>query len=226
MKNFKEAFGSKIHNIRKSKKLTIETFAEMVDLSSRQITRIESGDNFPSAETICKICMALKTEPKILFDFDWYDNLMYFSTGAPERPQLKVIVNSKKAIIAGSLSIRGQDLNLKETVPNTEILSFLINFAQEKNIPFVVEFFEKRERTKIMRILPDGQLQKIIDVEDLKIDQATGKNKDYEYILEKIKMFESDENKLEYLKASIDALNNKAALAKVKSILKGVELTL
>lgn len=223
MKNFKEAFGFNLHNIRCKKKLTIEAFAEMLELSPRQITRIESGGNFPSAETICRICIALKIELKTLFDFEWFDELMYFSNGFYEKPQIKVIKDRQDTIVTSILPIRGQNIKLKENMPASEVMSFLINFSSTQKEKLIIEVFEKKQRTMLLRVTPDGTMEKFLSDEDLK--QKRLSNNDYNYILDKIKMFKNDKNKLEYIKTSIDALENKEALEKVKSILKGIELT-
>lgn len=99
MKNFKEAFGSNLRNVRKSKNLTIEKFAEMLDVSPRQVTRIESGKNFPSAETLCKISTVLNVQLKNLFDIEWHDNLMYNASGKYIKPNIQIIVGTNKTLV-------------------------------------------------------------------------------------------------------------------------------
>ena len=48
--NLKEGFGQKLKELRKSKGYTQEKLAEKLDITPRQLTRIETGDNFPSVE--------------------------------------------------------------------------------------------------------------------------------------------------------------------------------
>lgn len=69
MKNLKEEFGNKLKNLRKSKNYTQEVFAEKIDLSQRQLIRIENGRNFPSTDTINKIMQILDIDLGKLFDF-------------------------------------------------------------------------------------------------------------------------------------------------------------
>ena len=69
MKNLKEEFGARLKELRKGKKYTQETLAEKIDLSQRQLVRIENGQNFPSVETINKIMDVLDVELETLFDF-------------------------------------------------------------------------------------------------------------------------------------------------------------
>lgn len=69
MKNLKEEFGNKLKNLRKSKNYTQEVFAEKIDLSQRQLIRIENGRNFPSIDTINKMMQILDVDLGKLFDF-------------------------------------------------------------------------------------------------------------------------------------------------------------
>ena len=71
MNNLKRAFGQKIKSLRKDKQITQDVFAGKIDLSPRQLIRIENGENFPSADTLAKISKALNTELKKIFDFIW-----------------------------------------------------------------------------------------------------------------------------------------------------------
>lgn len=219
MQNFKESFGSNIHNLRKSRRLTIEALAEMVDVSSRQITRIESGNNFPSAETICKLCIALKVESRDLFDIEWYDDLMYYSTGNAEKPTIKVVKDGEKATVTLLLS----DKPIKRIMPISQVISFIVNLTKSKKMPLIVEVFEKKCRTRILKIFPNNHIEPILSVEDL--EKKKELNKTYEYILNKIKMFKTDSKKLDYVKLSIEALEDKEALEKIKAIQQGIELT-
>lgn len=66
----KEAFGKKLKNIRLSKKLTQENLAELININQRQVSKIETGEHFPSANTLEKICNVLEVPPYELFDFE------------------------------------------------------------------------------------------------------------------------------------------------------------
>lgn len=69
MKHIKRSLGLKLREIRKSHKYTQETLAEKLDLSTRQLIRIENGQNFPSVETLGKISKFFDIELYKLFDF-------------------------------------------------------------------------------------------------------------------------------------------------------------
>lgn len=67
-------FGKNLKNLRKLKNYTQEKLAEKVGINLRQLARIESGESFISSDTLYNICVALKIEPKMLFDFDINNN--------------------------------------------------------------------------------------------------------------------------------------------------------
>ena len=91
-KNLKTAFGERLKEIRKAKGFTQERLAEVLDISQRQLTRIETGDNFPSVETLERISLYLETDLKDLFDFVWDKEYAVLSTGTDERPVFEVSV--------------------------------------------------------------------------------------------------------------------------------------
>ena len=70
MNSLKEKLGARIQEIRKSKKITQEKLAEMIELDIPNISNIERGKRFVSSTTLEKIITALNIEPKELFDFE------------------------------------------------------------------------------------------------------------------------------------------------------------
>lgn len=69
--NIKRELGEKIKRIRKSRGLTQEELAEMIDISSRNLSNIEVGANFPKSETLEKILKALNISTQDLFENDY-----------------------------------------------------------------------------------------------------------------------------------------------------------
>lgn len=69
MSSLKEKLGARIQEIRKSKKITQEKLAEMIDIDIPNISNIERGKRFVSSNTLEKIIDALDVEPQDLFDF-------------------------------------------------------------------------------------------------------------------------------------------------------------
>jgi len=69
MKDIKKLLGNKIREIRKSKKLTQEKFAEKIKISVPCLSYIETGKFYPSPETLEKICATFDIEPHELYRF-------------------------------------------------------------------------------------------------------------------------------------------------------------
>lgn len=67
--NIKSLFGRKIREYRKRKNLTQAGLAELVNVDDKHISCIESGKSFPSPDLIERLSIALKVEPKELFEF-------------------------------------------------------------------------------------------------------------------------------------------------------------
>ena len=69
MNSPKKCFGARIKEIRESKGINQEQLAEMVNMESRHISRIETGKSFTTMENIVKIAKALNVNISVLFDF-------------------------------------------------------------------------------------------------------------------------------------------------------------
>lgn len=74
MATFKENFGKRIQEIRKSKKLTQEKLAEAIGLDTPNLSNIERGKRFVTSDTLEKIVNALEVAEKDLFDFGHMKN--------------------------------------------------------------------------------------------------------------------------------------------------------
>lgn len=68
--NIKRELGEKIKRMRKQKGLTQEQLAEIVDISSRNLSNIEVGANFPKAETLERLLTALGVTTEEFFAND------------------------------------------------------------------------------------------------------------------------------------------------------------
>lgn len=66
----KKNLGKKIQNLRKAKKITQDQLALQVGIDPKNISRIENGLNYPSAETITSIANALEVDVYELFVFN------------------------------------------------------------------------------------------------------------------------------------------------------------
>lgn len=69
-----KCLGQKIKTLRKAKKLTQEKLSEMIDISPRQMVKIENGQVYPTFQTLKKIALNLDTTIELLFENDYYDD--------------------------------------------------------------------------------------------------------------------------------------------------------
>lgn len=70
MDDIKRLLGKRIKEIRTKKGMTQEELAEITGMGERNLSKIECGVNFVSAETLSKLSDALSIDPKVLFDFN------------------------------------------------------------------------------------------------------------------------------------------------------------
>ena len=66
---FQQKFGLRIKELRKRKGLTQEKLAEMISIGVRSLVKIETGNSFPSCDTLEKLIKALDTSNVEIFDF-------------------------------------------------------------------------------------------------------------------------------------------------------------
>lgn len=66
----KNLLGAKVKQLRKMQGYTQEKFAELIDITPRNLNRIESGENFVTSETLDKILQTLDISADILFSFE------------------------------------------------------------------------------------------------------------------------------------------------------------
>lgn len=69
-----KSFGEKLKRLRKSRNLTQEQLAEMIEIDPRNLSRIEVGLSFVKAETLEKILDALDITTEQLFANDHIKN--------------------------------------------------------------------------------------------------------------------------------------------------------
>lgn len=71
--DFKKLFGQNLKKIRKQKNLSQEMLAEMVNIETYNISRIETGKSFPQINNLIKIINFLEIEPLELFNFTHFN---------------------------------------------------------------------------------------------------------------------------------------------------------
>jgi len=65
--DIKKTVGKNIQKYRKLNNLTQEQLAEMINIETISLSRIETGKNYPTAENLAKISGILNIEPKEFF---------------------------------------------------------------------------------------------------------------------------------------------------------------
>ena len=70
----KKLLGRKIKEIRKSKGITQERLAELIEMEPNSISVIESGRNFPTLTSLIKIANALNVSLPDFFSYDYLND--------------------------------------------------------------------------------------------------------------------------------------------------------
>ena len=68
--DIKKLLGKRIQKIRKSKNLTQEQVAEIIEMEPASLSNIENGKYYPTAENLEKIIKVLEVQPSELFMFE------------------------------------------------------------------------------------------------------------------------------------------------------------
>ncbi len=69
-----EKLGLRIKELRENKKLTQFMLAEMINMETTNLSKIERGVQIPKEESLIKIAKALKVTVKDLFDYEHLEN--------------------------------------------------------------------------------------------------------------------------------------------------------
>jgi transcriptional regulator with XRE-family HTH domain len=69
MKTNKVLLGERIRDLRKTKGLTQEQFAELIGVEQKHVSRLELGKSFPPFDRLEKIAQVLGVPLKDIFDF-------------------------------------------------------------------------------------------------------------------------------------------------------------
>ena len=77
MTTLKKKLGARIQYLRKQQKLTQETLAENIGMDTPNLSNIECGKRFMTAETLEKIARALNTTERELFNFNYKEPEKY-----------------------------------------------------------------------------------------------------------------------------------------------------
>jgi len=102
--NEKKLIGQRIKELRKSKGLSQEKFAELAETSPNYLSRMERGTENPTIDMLIKLSKALEVEMREMFDFghvpgrkELKDSLQTFLKTADE-PTLRLAVKIIRAV--------------------------------------------------------------------------------------------------------------------------------
>ena len=70
MISLKQKFGKRVKELRKSKGITQEQIAELINIEPPNVSKMENGLHFPQPDKIEKIAKALGVSIQELFDFE------------------------------------------------------------------------------------------------------------------------------------------------------------
>ena len=102
MVDIRARLGARIKELRKSKNITQEELVEVIGSDTNNLSRIENGKKFMSAEKLSKIADALDVEVNELFDFghilsdDELKNKIISNINTRSSKQLKYVYKSLK----------------------------------------------------------------------------------------------------------------------------------
>jgi transcriptional regulator with XRE-family HTH domain len=69
MNTTKKLLGERIRELRKSRGLTQEQLAELIEVEQKHVSRLELGKSYPTIERLEKLADALKVPLRDFFDF-------------------------------------------------------------------------------------------------------------------------------------------------------------
>ncbi len=210
----KKGFGERLKTYRKVRNYTQEKLAEDIGVNLRQLARIEAGESFVTAETLFRICSVLEVSPKVLFDYDIETEM--FTDGTNNQVYFNVIKsgNIVKLIPTSSVADTPQTF---AGCNNSDFDTRMQNMAKKLKKEIYVDEIEDGIPFQRKIYKQNGQIETIIN------DKT---NKEYENLKQKILKIAKDKEKLEYISLAYESLHSREALNELKTLIKGIELTL
>lgn len=217
MANFKSGVGSNIKLLRKIKNITQEELSEIIGIHSRQLSKIETGEHFPSCKTLEKLCIALDVTPKELFDFDFLIDANEGALTGTDHTVAFVVNNTKDKKNDNVLELRPNSVS-RENAPKTSTDESMAKTAKAINKPVFVEYFEDKKTSKIVVFYPDGKEKIIRNSIDVEAKQ------NMIFMMNEFKKIAKDKPAVEFVKCALGSLKNDDDLRKLASIVYGMKL--
>jgi len=213
MSDIKSELGKKIQFIRKARGITQSELGEKIGITQRQITRIECGISFPSAELLEKLCLAMDIPPKQLFNFTLTENQMQ-STGTYGTCTYNAVkfgdVFKLELVDKSETSQKILNKNNKELSCESSDAKFS-QMAKKNNKPISVAYQEEGETFRVTIYFPDGSIKNI------KETNQTTENTEFQRVLKQLKTISDDREKLQFIELAIQAFSDKKLLKKLKN---------
>ena len=215
MANFKSGLGNNVKLLRKTKNITQEELAEIIGIHPRQLSKIETGEHFPSCKTLEKLCMVLDVEPKALFDFEFLMDVNESAlTGTDNTIAYKVETTENKNNI---YQLRpDSSTNINEPQPSID--KSMAQTAKVMNKPVFVEYFEEGKTSKLVVFYPDGKEKVIRNSVD------TTAKQNMIYMMTEFKKIAKDPQAVDFIKCALNSLKDDKDLRKLDSIIYGMKL--
>lgn len=211
MTNFKNGVGQNIKLLRKIRGITQEDLSSIIGLHPRQLSKIETGDHFPSCRTLEKICIVLNIQPSQLFEFEFLtEENEGAMTGTDGATNFQVFKTKKDNVY--------QLFDNQESKAKTCTDESMANMAKALNKPLFVEYFDEKKSSKIVVFYPDGKEKVIKNSAD--VDAQRNLN----YMVKEFKKIAKDNSASDFIKLSLEALKKDDALEKLSNLIEGMKL--
>lgn len=221
--NLKEGLGARLKELRKSKGYTQERLAEKLEITPRQLTRIETGENFPSVETLERISLYLEADLKSLFDFSWDKEYSVLTTGTNDKPVFEVPLNAPVIDLSRYARKNKKDeyINIDELINIQNSDESMLQSAKNIQKPFTIVYKDSAgELSHIKTYYPNGKIDTVMSEEKVEAEKI------YKSIMEELKPYQNDINKLEYVLVAIKALKSRGSLDELKGLIKGIDIVM
>lgn len=211
MANFKIGVGQNIKILRKVRNITQEDLAGIIGIHSRQLSKIETGEHFPSCRTLEKICIALDIQPKELFDFEFLtEENEGAMTGTDSSVSFQVSTTNKSNVY--------ELFDKKDEKTKTCTDKTMANTAKNLNKPIFVEYFDEKKASRIVVFYPDGKEKVVRNSANIEAQQNLN------YMVCEFRKIAKDKSSSDFVKLSIESLKKNDALIKLSNLVDGMKL--
>ena len=210
MTNFKNGLGSNIKYLRKVRNITQEDLAGVIGIHSRQLSKIETGEHFPSCKTLEKVCITLNVQPRELFDFEFLTNEYEGALDGTNSETVFQVAKTKKDNVYKLRNTEGKEKTCTD--------ASMANTAKNFNKPVLVEYFDEKKSSKIVAFYPDGTEKVIRNSVDIEAQRNLN------YMVSEFRKISKDKPSSDFIKLSLDALKSNDALIKLSNLIEGMKL--